>query len=65
MSDRSDIFETTDKKTNKGKVPCNRCNEWFQAIDMLPSYREEHSYWSKTHGEKCREGLACTVPTSS
>jgi hypothetical protein len=26
MSDRSGIFGTTDKKANKGKVPCNRCD---------------------------------------
>ncbi len=62
MSDRSSVFEATDKKTNKGKVPCNRCNEWFQAIDMLPSYREEHIYWSNTK-ERQMPGRTCVYCT--
>jgi hypothetical protein len=61
ISDRSGIFENTDKKDNKGKVPCNNCNVWFQPHDMLTSHREEHSYWSKK-GEK-NAGKTCVYCT--
>jgi hypothetical protein len=62
MSDRSSLFGATDKKAHKGEVPCARCDMFFQPLDMLTSFREEHMYWSTKHNEQM-PGRICVYCT--
>ncbi len=62
MTDRTSVFEASDKQKYKSMVPCNQCNEFYPVADMLASDREAHRYWSKKLDKFC-PGKTCVQCT--